>query len=52
MTLTATARCQRCPWQPDGTDPAAVDKQAAAHHRKTRHPVANVTEPAKRKGER
>lgn len=42
ITLTLTARCQWCPWQPAG-DP---DKAAEKHTKATGHPTATRTEPA------
>lgn len=42
-SLTAAARCLRCPWTAEG-DPAATDR-AAQNHTAPGHPTATVTEP-------
>jgi hypothetical protein len=43
--MTGTAHCVgRCDWAAGGT-PAAADKAAEAHTRKTGHPTATVATP-------
>ena len=43
--MSATAHCQRCNWTTAGGW-IAVDKAAAAHTAKTRHPTATIATPA------
>jgi len=44
LTLTAAARCHKCPWTAAGK-PADVDK-AAGKHTATGHPTAVMAVPA------